>query len=318
MHASYIARMTQPRCFPFSQAQRAPPSTCRLAPRSPLPSHHKHARHTRCEKPHPAQQHISVMARITQHSAYKPRTPHRKLARSIQTHKPRTPARRPAQHQPLRGVQSSPHAHCRTHVTHSTAHSSDHPRHRPQKITPSHTRGLRATLTSELSGCPASTASCRRVGCCSSPSTCRAHEQPSRHTMHPTPPPTPASRPQRISVHRIASINIKSNESQSAHRMLSLTHNTVRITGVDTHTPTQAHRPRAAATRQRCTSSLKCHEATPQPLVKLLRIATAAARLLLLAATETVPCSAAPHTATQQRTLTTAHCRSRRKRATYT
>jgi hypothetical protein len=45
--------------------------------------------------------------------------------------------------------------------------------------------------------------------------------------LHPTPPPTPASSPQRISVHRIASINIKSNESQSAHCMLSLPHNTV-------------------------------------------------------------------------------------------
>jgi hypothetical protein len=40
----YIARMTQPRFFTFSQAQRAPCRTCRLAPRSPLPSHRKHAR----------------------------------------------------------------------------------------------------------------------------------------------------------------------------------------------------------------------------------------------------------------------------------
>jgi hypothetical protein len=45
---------------------------------------------------------------------------------------------------------------------------------------------------------------------------------------HPTPPPTPASRPRRISAHRIASIKSSQMTSQSAHCMLSLTHNTVR------------------------------------------------------------------------------------------
>jgi hypothetical protein len=38
------ARMTQPRFFTFSQAQRAPPRTCQPAPRSPTPLHHAHAR----------------------------------------------------------------------------------------------------------------------------------------------------------------------------------------------------------------------------------------------------------------------------------
>ncbi len=46
-----------------------------------------------------------------------------------------------------------------------------------------------------------------------------------------------------------------------------------------------------------------CHETAPQPLLKLLRIATAAARLPLTAAA-TVQRSAVPHTATQQHSNT--------------
>jgi hypothetical protein len=44
---------------------------------------------------------------------------------------------------------------------------------------------------------------------------------------HGTPPPTPASRPQRIAAHRIASIKPSQANSQSEHCVLSLTHNTV-------------------------------------------------------------------------------------------
>jgi hypothetical protein len=131
---------------------------------------------------------------------YKPRTPYRTLARRIQAHRPSTPARHPAQPPPLRTAQSSPQAHRCAHATHSTAHGSDHPTRRPQKITPSHTRGLRTTLTEELSGCPASTGCCRRVGCCATPSPCRTHEQPPRHTI------APAGRPQRIAAQRTTSI----------------------------------------------------------------------------------------------------------------
>jgi hypothetical protein len=160
----------------------------------------------------------------------KPRTAHRTLTHSIQTHKPRTPARRPAQRQPLRTAQTSLHAHRRTHATHSTAHSSAHPTHRPQKITPSHTRGLRATLTSELSGCSASTGCCQRVGCCPRPTPCRTHEQPSRHTMAPDAATDPSQSPTThlSASHSIASIKSSQMTSQSAHSMLSLTHNTVR------------------------------------------------------------------------------------------
>jgi hypothetical protein len=142
--------------------------TCRPAPRSPLPSHHTITRaltHTMRQAPpttEPRQRHGACHPK-TAHTN-KPRTAHRTLTHSIQTHKPRTPTRRPAQPQPLRSAQTSLHTHRRTHATHSTAHSSALPTHRPQKITPSHTRGLRATLTLVQSGCSASTGCCRRVG----------------------------------------------------------------------------------------------------------------------------------------------------------
>jgi hypothetical protein len=230
MSASYVARMTHTRCFTFSQAQRAPPRTCRLAPRSPTPSHHKHARADTRDETSPTQHNGTAASwRVSPKTthAHNPRNAHRTLTCRIQTHKPRTPARRPAQQQPLCTAQSSPHAHRCAHATHSTAHSSDHPTRRPQKITPSHTRGLRATLTAELSGCPASTGCCRRVGCCTSTIPCRTHEQPSRHTMAPDAAPDPSQPP---ATHRSAAHNInriQSNESQSVHCMLSLTHNTV-------------------------------------------------------------------------------------------
>jgi hypothetical protein len=102
------------------------------------------------------------------------------------------------------------------------------PPHTPptENHTQSHTRPP-PTLTSELSGCPASTGCCRTVGCCTSTSTCRTHEQPSRHTMAPEAAADPSQPP---TTHLSAAHNInqvKSNESQSAHCMLSLTHNTV-------------------------------------------------------------------------------------------
>jgi hypothetical protein len=73
---------------------------------------------------------------------------------------------------------------------------------------------------------------------------------------------------------------------------------------VSTHTNTQAQRPRAAATRRECTSSSACHETAPQPLLKLLRIATAAERLLPLTAAATVQRSAVQHTETQRHSNT--------------
>jgi hypothetical protein len=60
-----------------------------------------------------------------------------------------------------------------------------------------------------------------------------------------------------------------------------------RTSRASTHTTKPAPR-RRAATRRRCTSSSTCHETAPQPRLKLLRIATAAVRLLPLTAAATV------------------------------
>jgi hypothetical protein len=217
--------MPQPRFLTCSQAQRAPRAhmpTGAALPATITPRIHVR-RHTRCDKPHPPQRHVSVTARVTQNSVRLQTT-----QRTSHTRTQHTPAQRPAQPHTLLTAQTSPHAHRRAHATHSTAHSSDHPTRRPQKITPSHTRSLRAILTIVESGCPASTGCCRTVGCCTTATACRAHEQPSRHTTAPDAAADP-SEPPAIAAQRIASIKsqIKSNESQSAHCMLSLNNNTV-------------------------------------------------------------------------------------------
>jgi hypothetical protein len=220
--------MMQPRCFTFSQSECTP----HTAPRSPLPSHHKHARADTHDATSPTHHNgTSASGCVPPKTAHanKPRTAHRTLTHSIQTHKPRTPARHPAQLQQHRTAPTSLHAHRRAHATHSAAHSSDHPTHRPQKITPSHTRGLRATLTAELSGCPASTGCYRRVGCRSSTSTCRTHEQPSRHTMAPDAAADP-SQPPATHLSASHSINqtkpnqIKSNQIKSNDKPVSTLH----------------------------------------------------------------------------------------------
>jgi hypothetical protein len=200
--------------------------TCRLAPRSPLPSHHTHARADTRDETSPTHHNGTAASwRVSPKTAhaYNPRTTLRTLARSIQTCKPRTPARRPAQPRPLRTAQSSPHAHRCAPATHSSAHGSDHPTHRPQKITPSHTRRLRATLTAETSGCPASTGCYRRVGCCTSTTPCRTHEQPSRHTMAPDAAPDPSEphETHRSEAHHIASIassQMKASQHTACYR----------------------------------------------------------------------------------------------------
>jgi hypothetical protein len=192
LHRAYDAAMT-----PHIFAVVTHMTTSAALPDTITP--HNHARtdtHTTRQAPStttPRQRHGACHPK--QPTANKPRTPHPTLARSIQTHKPRTPARRPAQPQPLRTAQSLPHAHRHAHATHSTAHSSDNPTRRPQKITPSHTRGLRATLTPDMSGCPAMKGCCPRAGCRPSPTPCRAHEQPSRHTMAPDADADPSQPP---------------------------------------------------------------------------------------------------------------------------
>jgi hypothetical protein len=186
-HASYIARMTQPRYSTFSQAQRAPCRTCRLAPRS---THHHttHARrHTRHDKPRPPERHASIiMARVTPKTAHANKhAPH--IAHTHHTNR--------APHARTTSRTAATTVHCANITAHTPPHARHTQRgtqlHTPHTPPPenhtSHPRGLRATgaLTSELPGCPESTGCCRRAGCCTSPSTCRTHEQPPRHTMAP-------------------------------------------------------------------------------------------------------------------------------------
>jgi hypothetical protein len=138
-------------------------------------------RHTRRDKPHPPQRHVSIIARIWQSSARQQathRTPHTRTQHT--THKP---AR--LHDVPLRRNHCALSKHYRMHTAARTPHTARHtappPAHCSQKNT-HHTRSLRATLTEELSGCPASTGCCQRVGCGPRPTACRTHEQPSRHT----------------------------------------------------------------------------------------------------------------------------------------
>ncbi len=205
--ASYIARMTQPRFFNFAGDQRRAPryhhTTYTHAQthdmRQATPSTTARQRHGAC---HPTQRTPTSRAPHIAHShaAYKHTSP-------------RTLSGHPAQPRPLRTAQASLYAHRNTHAT-----------HRQQKITPSHTRGRRHTLTTELSGCPASTGCCRTVGCQSSTTACRTHE----HTMASDTATADPSQPPATHPRTPHSINqITPDESQSAHCTLSLTHNTV-------------------------------------------------------------------------------------------
>ncbi len=149
------------------------------------------------------------------------------------THNPARPHNFPhsANHCALRKHHCS-HAAARN-ATHGTVHSSALPAHCPQKITPSHTRGLRATLTSELSGCSASTGCCRRVGCSTSATACRIHDQPSRHTMAPDADAEPSQPP---ATHRIASHSINQIKSNEASQRTACYRSRITPCASDTHT----------------------------------------------------------------------------------
>ncbi len=214
-----------------SQVQRAPPRPCRLAPRSPTPSHHKHARTDTRDATNPTRHNGTAASwRVSPRTthAHNPRNAHRKLTCRIQTHKPARPHDVPhsTNHCALRSYHRmctplhARHAQHGTQLPDRPPHTPPTPR-RPQKITPSHTRGLHATLTIVESGCPASTGCCRTVGCCTTSSPCRTHEQPSRRIMAPDAHPTPASRPQRIAAHRttlIKSSQMKASQYTACYR----------------------------------------------------------------------------------------------------
>ncbi len=191
--ALHIARKTQPRFFTFSRAQRVPPRACRPAPgpRSPLPSHH-----TRAQTHTTRQATPSTTARL-HHGACHPkqRTPTSHAPHIAHTRMQNTDTQAPHAHTTSRTAPTT--AHCvittartpprtppRTHHTQQGSQLRA-PNTLPtvaQKITPSHTRPLRTTLTPVESACSASTECCRRVGWCTKSSPCRTHEQPSRHT----------------------------------------------------------------------------------------------------------------------------------------
>jgi hypothetical protein len=155
----------------------AHPRTCRLAPRSPLPSDRTHARADTHDAASPAQHNgTSASWRVSPNTVHanKPRTAHRTLQRSIER-KPRTAL----------------HAHRRAHATHNTAHSSAHPRHHPQKITHA------VSASHSLQNCQAAQ---RRRDAARELVVVQV-QKPARHTnshrvtpCHPTPTPT-ASRP---------------------------------------------------------------------------------------------------------------------------
>jgi hypothetical protein len=129
--------------------------------------HHRHTTHKRVQAPTTRQAPPSATAR---HPKSANQQDARLIAHSSAAYNTQAPRTR-------KSTRTAPTtAHCaNTTARTPQAHSSAHPTHRPQKIRPSHTRGLRTTLTIVESGFPASTGCCRRVGCCASPSSCRPH-----------------------------------------------------------------------------------------------------------------------------------------------
>jgi hypothetical protein len=140
------AYMTESRFFTFSKAQ-CTPHTHADQHRAPRYDHTTHTRAQTHDVTSPTH-HNGTSEQGACHPKHRTPTshaPHIAHAHTAHKRKPHTPARRPAQPQPLRTAQTSLHALRRTHATHGTAHSSDHPTHRPQKNTPSHTWPLRHT-----------------------------------------------------------------------------------------------------------------------------------------------------------------------------
>jgi hypothetical protein len=139
----------------ISQAQRA--GLTHMPTSAALPAtiaRHKHA----CTDTHDAtspthHNGTSASWRVSPNTAHtsKPRTAHRTLTHSIQTHTPRTPARRPAQHQQLCTAQTSLHAH-RPHTRHTHHGTQLRAPHTPptEHHTQSHTRPPRHTHHSRV------------------------------------------------------------------------------------------------------------------------------------------------------------------------
>jgi hypothetical protein len=179
-------------------------------PQAPLPATARR-RHCECDPKHCTPTHIPHTSAASKHMCRTSRTA------ATTVHCANITARDRAARTPHTAATTAQCTHTAARTPHTQHGTPLRPPHTPPTETPSHTNGLRATLTAELSGCPASTGCCRRVGCCTSLSTCRTHEQPSRHTTLPT----PASHPQCIAGHRIASIEsnrIKTRQHTACYR----------------------------------------------------------------------------------------------------
>jgi hypothetical protein len=161
--------------------------------------------HSRRDKPHPAHRHVSVMARVTPNSAQPTsHAPH--IAHSHTAYKHATPTRPRVPHS---------HNHCeqrKHHCTHTAARTSHTARH--TALTTPHTAHRKSHPVTHAASAPHSRQSCQaaqRRRDAAGELVVAQVQLPAGHTnshrvtpWHPT--PTPASRPQRISAHRIASI----------------------------------------------------------------------------------------------------------------
>jgi hypothetical protein len=214
--------MTQPRFFTFSQAQGTPHAH---ADYRPAPRYH-HTTNTPAEthtiqQHHPPQRRVTIMARVTP----KQRTPTshtRHIAHSHAAYKHASPAR----------PHDVPHStnHCtlpKHHCTHTAARTSHTERH----TAPTTRHAAHKHPVTHAASAPHSRqrrqASQRRRDAAGELVAVQV-QPPAGHTnshrvtpWHPTPPPTPASRPQRIAAHHIASIEssrMKASQHTACYR----------------------------------------------------------------------------------------------------
>jgi hypothetical protein len=252
---SQCAHDTAARSFTFSQASRTPHALINLfVPRSPPPSHDAQARTGSHDATSPTQRNgTSPKKRESTR-----RTAHRTLKRSIQHTSPAHPEVDPhsTNHCTLRkhhcahatGTQlRAPHASPTENQTQSHTRPPHHTHdsrvrlpsvdgmlpeswllckpkflqatHRPQKITPSHTRGLRATLTQELPGCPASMGCYRRVGCRSATTACRTPRHGDDRASHSATTAMPCACKQALGTQkqRHSDCKQRANAARDAH-----------------------------------------------------------------------------------------------------
>jgi hypothetical protein len=207
-HCAYDAA-TIPHIFPGPTRTAR---TFRLAPRSPLPSHHKHARTDKHDTASPSHHNTTPASwRVPPNTAqtYKPHTPHR-IQYSHGAYKHTSPAC------PLDIPHSRNHCALRKHHCTHTAARTSHTAHSSNLNHP-HAAHRKSHPVSHAASAPHSRQSChaaQRRRDTAEELVVMQEQLPARHTnshhvtpWHPTPPPIPASRPQRVAAHRIAQSN---------------------------------------------------------------------------------------------------------------